>query len=92
MRFAKANRVLGLLTCVLAPSAAWLRGQALLDRVTLEVEGIADSGQYFVYAYRLANSQASRAGVAALALDLTASPGAGRVALPATGRFVHGAS
>src|SRR5206468_2452816 len=57
----------------------------------VRVDGVADSGAYLVYAYRVTNSRESLGGTAIISLDVSAPRGTGFPTLPATGRFMHGA-
>ena len=62
-----------------------------LARVDQRLDGVADSGTYLVYWYRINNASESRGGAAYFSLDVSAPRGTGFPTLPATGRFMHGA-
>src|SRR5437773_2217732 len=88
-----ASKIL-LTTCAVSLVAALgLRAQATspLRHVDVRVDGVADSGAYLVYAYRVTNSRESLGGTAIISLDVSAPRGTGFPTLPATGRFMHGA-
>ena len=62
-----------------------------LTRVDQEVEGVADSGTYLLYLYRITNARESKGAAADFSMDVSAPRGTGFPTLPATGRFMHGA-
>lgn len=61
-----------------------------LGRVGFELTDVADSGNYFLYRYRIVNPSSSRGGVGGISLDITVQ-GAGRSRLAFTGHLQHGA-
>lgn len=61
-----------------------------LRQTDLSVQGVADSGGYLVYAYRITNSRTSTGGASLFSMDVSAPRGTGFPTLAATGRFVHG--
>jgi hypothetical protein len=88
---AKFSRLItvGAILMVFASSRALCQGH-LLGPVRLDPTGIEDSTAYFVYRYRIVNPATSQAGVAGIRIDLSATPGTGRMTLPFSGQVAHG--
>lgn len=64
--------------------------RATIEPMAFRLTALEDSSGYFVYRYTATNPAASTQGVAAIWLDLSASPGTPNNSLPATGRFLDG--
>lgn len=61
-----------------------------IDPIDLCLTALDDSSGYLVYRYTASNPTTSTQGVAAIRLDVSASPGPSLPSLPATGRFLDG--
>jgi hypothetical protein len=81
--------VAALLTCVAVPSSAAQTAPQYLGAVNIRLEAVEATSGHLSYRYRIVNPSASRAGVAVVAIDLSAPAGTGHQVLPATGAFTH---
>ena len=70
----------------------WPAIRGPIDAMDLQLTALDDSSEYFVYRYTAINPPTSTQGVAAVRLNVSASPGMSAVSLPATGRFLDGSA